>query len=227
MDNINIFDLFLKASLVVQVIMLILIGFSVVSWSIIIQKTKILNEAVREAKLFENKFWSSIDLSCLYEKTKTNKDNLIGVEQIFYSGFKEFINLYKTSISIPNAILAGASRVMRITMNRELALVETNIPFLGTIGSISPYIGLFGTVCGIMRSFIVSGSARQITLQMIAPGVAEALIATAIGLFTAIPAVMAFNKFNLSLNKLEQIYENFSEEFLTILHRQVFCSENK
>ncbi|CAL1329003.1 protein TolQ [Candidatus Providencia siddallii] len=222
MTNINIIDLFLKASFIVQFVMFVLIVFSIISWTIIIQKTRTFNNVFRENLFFEKKFFSNFDLSSLYEKSKIHINNLIGSEKIFYFGFKEFIRLYNANTYSSDAVMKGVSRVIRISMNRELVSIEINIPFLGTIGSISPYIGLFGTVCGIMNTFIAFGSIKQITLQMIAPGIAEALIATAIGLFAAIPAVMAFNKFNLCINKLEQNYDNFTEEFLVILHRQVF-----
>ena len=184
MTDMNILDLFLKASLLVKLIMLILIGFSIASWAIIIQRTRILNAAAREVK--------------------------------------EFVRLPRANSHAPEAVVEGASRAMRISMNRELENLETHIPFLGTVGSISPYIGLFGTVWGIMHAFIALGAVKQATLQMVAPGIAEALIATAIGLFAAIPAVMAYNRLNQRVNKLELNYDNFMEEFTAILHRQAF-----
>ena len=195
MTDMNMLDLFLKASILVKLIMLILVCFSVASWAIIIQRTKVLNAATREAEAFEDKFWSGIELSRLYQESQGRRETLSGAEQIFHSGFKEFESL------------------------------EMHIPFLGTVGSISPYIGLFGTVWGIMHAFIGLGSVKQATLQMVAPGIAEALIATAIGLFAAIPAVMAYNRLNQRVNKLEQNYDNFMEEFTAILHRQAFSRE--
>ncbi|WP_272661068.1 Tol-Pal system protein TolQ [Providencia sp. PROV163] len=227
MTDMNILDLFLKASLLVQLIMFVLIGFSIASWAIIIQRTKILNAATREAEAFEDKFWSGIELSRLYKESQSRRDELSGAEQIFHSGFKEFVRLHQANIHAPDAVVTGASRAMRISMNRELESVEAHIPFLGTVGSISPYIGLFGTVWGIMHAFIALGAVKQATLQMVAPGIAEALIATAIGLFAAIPAVMAFNRLNLRVSKLEQNYDNFMEEFLAILHRQAFSADKK
>ncbi|HCO7012850.1 TPA: Tol-Pal system protein TolQ [Escherichia coli] len=222
MTDMNILDLFLKANLLVKLIMLILIGFSIASWAIIIQRTRILNAAAREAEAFEDKFWSGIELSRLYQESQGKRDNLTGSEQIFYSGFKEFVRLHRANSHAPEAVVEGASRAMRISMNRELENLETHIPFLGTVGSISPYIGLFGTVWGIMHAFIALGAVKQATLQMVAPGIAEALIATAIGLFAAIPAVMAYNRLNQRVNKLELNYDNFMEEFTAILHRQAF-----
>nr|WP_202609122.1 Tol-Pal system protein TolQ [Proteus sp. G2665] len=223
----NVIDLFLKAGLLVKLIMLLLIGFSIASWAIIIQRTKVLNAADREAADFEDKFWSGTDLARLYKDSQARRDELSGSEQIFHSGFKEFARLHQASVHAPDAIVNGASRAMRVSFNRELESLETHIPFLGTVGSISPYIGLFGTVWGIMHAFIALGSVKQATLQMVAPGIAEALIATAIGLFAAIPAVMAYNRFTQRVNKLEQSYDNFMEEFLTILHRQAFASAEK
>ncbi|TBL36097.1 Tol-Pal system protein TolQ, partial [Klebsiella oxytoca] len=220
MADMNVIDLFLKAGLLVKLIMLLLIGFSIASWAIIIQRTKVLNAADREAADFEDKFWSGTDLARLYKESQARRDELSGAEQIFHSGFKEFARLHQANVHAPDAVVNGASRAMRVSFNRELESLETHIPFLGTVGSISPYIGLFGTVWGIMHAFIALGSVKQATLQMVAPGIAEALIATAIGLFAAIPAVMAYNRFTQRVNKLEQSYDNFMEEFLTILHRQ-------
>lgn len=225
MTDMNIIDLFLKASLLVQLIMLILIGFSIVSWAIIIQRTRILNAAAKEATVFEDKFWSGIDLSRLYHESQLRRDDLVGTEQIFYSGFKEFARLHRANSHAPVSVIEGATRTMRIAINRELETLENHIPFLGTVGSISPYIGLFGTVWGIMHAFIALGAVKQATLQMVAPGIAEALVATAIGLFAAIPAVMAYNRLNQRVNKMEQSYDNFAEEFTAILHRQAFSSE--
>ncbi|WP_063657029.1 Tol-Pal system protein TolQ [Candidatus Arsenophonus triatominarum] len=227
MTDMNILDLFLKASFLVQLIMLILIGFSIASWAIVIQRSKILNTATRETEAFEDRFWSGIELSRLYKECQARRDALTGSEQIFYSGFKEFARLRQANLHTPEAAMNGASRAMRISMNRELESLESHIPFLGTVGSISPYIGLFGTVWGIMHAFIALGSVKQATLQMVAPGIAEALIATAIGLFAAIPAVMAYNRLNQRVNKLDQSYDNFMEEFLAILHRQAFASEKQ
>ncbi len=227
MADMNVIDLFLKAGFLVKLIMLLLIGFSIASWAIIIQRTKVLNAADREAADFEDKFWSGTDLARLYKESQARRDELSGAEQIFHSGFKEFARLHQANVHAPDAVVNGASRAMRVSFNRELESLETHIPFLGTVGSISPYIGLFGTVWGIMHAFIALGSVKQATLQMVAPGIAEALIATAIGLFAAIPAVMAYNRFTQRVNKLEQSYDNFMEEFLTILHRQAFVSAEK
>ncbi len=224
----NILDLLLKANFFVQLIIFILIGFSIASWAIIIQRNKILNTATRQTEAFENHFWSCIDeLSRLYKECHRRRDTLTGSEEIFYAGFKEFTSLRQTNLHTPEAVMNCASKAMRISMNRELDLLESHIPFLSTVGSISPYIGLFGTVLGIMHAFIALGSVKQATLQMVAPGIAEALIATAIGLFAAIPAVISYNRLNHRVNKLDQSYDNFIEEFLSILHRQVVSSKKQ
>lgn len=223
MNAINIFDLFLKASFLVKLIMIMLIYFSIVSWAIIIQRTFILHSAIRQTKSFEQKFCSGIELHRLSQEILSKRQKLTGSEKIFYTGFKEYTRLNHVNSNDPEAIVESASRVMRISMNRELDNLEKNIPLLGTIGSISPYIGLCGTVWSIMHVFIGLGTVKQqVTLQMIAPGVAEALIATAIGLLTSIPAVIAFNRLNICVNKLEQSYDNFTEEFITVLNHQVF-----
>lgn len=154
MIDMNIFDFFLKAGFLVKLIMFVLICFSILSWAIIIQRIYILNSATREVESFEDKFWSGIELSRLYQESLTHRDKLSGSEQIFYVGFKEFAQLHRANSHSPKAVIEGTSRAMRISMNRELEALEAHIPFLGTIGCISPYIGLFGTVWGIMHAFI-------------------------------------------------------------------------
>ena len=213
--DLNFLELFLKASIVVQFVILILVAFSIISWAIIIQRSRILSGALKESSTFEDRFWSGEDLNRLYE-------GLSGSEQIFYVGFKEFSRLKQANPNAPEAIIKGSTRAMNLAMNREIEDLENRIPFLATVASISPYIGLFGTVWGIMHAFMGLSGAKQATLQMVAPGIAEALIATAIGLFAAIPAVMAYNRLSLRVNKLEQNYGNFIDEFTTILHRQAF-----
>jgi len=219
--DMNILDLFLKASLLVKLIMLILICFSVASWAIIIQRTRILNAATRDAEAFEDKFWSGIELSRLYQESQARRDSLTGSEQIFHSGFKEFARLHRANNHAPESVIEGASRAMRISMNRELETLETHIPFLGTVGSISPYIGLFGTVWGIMHAFVGLSNLQQVTLATVAPGIAEALVATAIGLFAAIPAVIAYNRFARDIDRIAIQLETFIEEFSNILQRNV------
>ncbi|AFP85018.1 Tol-Pal system protein TolQ [secondary endosymbiont of Ctenarytaina eucalypti] len=226
MTDMNLFDLFLKAGFLVKCVILILIFFSIVSWAIIMQRWRVLVSATRESVTFEDKFWSGIELSRLYQESLTRRDNLSGLERIFYSGFKEFARLHRANSRASSSVVKGASRAMRISMNREVEALETHVSFLGTIGSISPYVGLFGTVWGIMNAFVGLGGVKQATLQMIAPGIAEALIATTIGLFTAIPAVIGSNHLTLRVNKIAQRYDNFTEEFIAILHRQAFAGDS-
>nr|WP_216612082.1 protein TolQ [Vibrio sp. RE86] len=219
-------DLFLQASLLVKMVMLILLGMSIVSWAMIIKRSKVLSQASKDAETFEDKFWSGTDLSILYQTVKKRKDDLSGTEEIFYSGFTEFARLRKSNSDSPDFIMEGTGRAMRVSVAREVDELETNLPFLATVGSISPYIGLFGTVWGIMHAFIALGEVKQATLAMVAPGIAEALVATAMGLFAAIPAVMAYNRFSSKVGKLEHNYATFSEEFHSILHRQAMAGRD-
>lgn len=221
----DLISLFAQASIVVKIVMLILITFSVLSWAVIIQRSRYLTNAAKGSLSFENKFWSGEDLNRLHEGLENRRDKLSGSEQIFYVGFKEFTRLQQVSPDAPSANIQGTSRAMNLALNREVETLESYIPFLGTVGSISPYIGLFGTVWGIMHSFMGLSAVKQASLQSVAPGIAEALIATAIGLFAAIPAVIAYNRLTLRANKLEQNYSNFIDEFTTILHRQAFSKK--
>ncbi len=185
----------------------------------IFQRRKALNDAATQLKNFEDKFWSGADLSKLYSEISA-RANVQGIENLFISGFKEFARLRKSHLNHPEIVVDGAHRAMRVALSREVDSLEKHLPFMATVGSISPYIGLFGTVWGIMNSFIALGAVEQATLAMVAPGIAEALIATAMGLFAAIPAVMAFNRFSHNVEKLENSYGNFMEEFSSILQRQ-------
>ncbi len=221
--KLSIIDLILHASFVVQCVMAILLTASVVSWAMIIQRNKALSEAIDDTRKFEDRFWSGIDLSKLYNEVSA-RANVSGMESLFKAGFKEFARLHKTSARSPSAVMEGTQRAMRVGLSREVERLETHLAFLATVGSISPYIGLFGTVWGIMNSFIALGAVQQATLAMVAPGIAEALIATAIGLFAAIPAVIAYNRFSHRVEMLENSYANFVEEFSNILHRQAVSS---
>lgn len=218
-SELSFFDLFLQASLLVKSVMLILLGFSVACWAMIFQRRKILNNAQLQLQQFEDKFWSGADLTKLYNEVSA-RNSVTGIESLFVAGFKEFARLRKSQINSPQAVVEGTHRAMRVALSREVDSLETHLPFMATVGSISPYIGLFGTVWGIMNSFIALGAVEQATLAMVAPGIAEALVATAMGLFAAIPAVMAFNRFSHHVEKLENGYGNFMEEFSSILQRQ-------
>ncbi|SHO58845.1 protein TolQ [Vibrio quintilis] len=218
--EISILDLFLQAGLLVKLVMLILLGMSVMSWTVIFKRSKALSVAEKQSAAFEDKFWSGHDLTTLYQEIKQKKDELSGSEEIFYSGFTEFARLRKNHSAEAHFVMDGTARSMRVAVAKEVDELEMHLPFLATVGSISPYIGLFGTVWGIMHAFIALGGVKQATLSMVAPGIAEALVATAMGLFAAIPAVMAYNRLTNIVSKLEHNYATFSEEFHSILHRQ-------
>lgn len=221
--ELTILDLILNASLFVQCIMGILVLASVVSWFIIVQRWSYFSAAERAYTLFERQFWSGIDLGELYQEG-TNKAEkgyrAIGAESIFRSGFKEFNRLRRKNAS-PEVTMDGAERAMRVAMSREDDSLEKNLPFLATVGSTSPYVGLLGTVWGIMGSFQGLATMHQATLAVVAPGISEALVATAMGLFAAIPAVVAFNRFSAKADSLENKYQTFAEEFSSLLYRQV------
>lgn len=217
--DLSLMALILEASLLVQLVMLSLLLISLYSWTLIFKKRTELSEARRDAELFEDKFWSGNELNKLYEEISSRPHTSRGMEGIFETGFKEFIRLKKQS-SDANYVLEGTQRVMRISLAREIDQLEMSLPFLATAGSTSPYIGLFGTVWGIMNSFRALGEVQQATLAMVAPGIAEALIATAMGLFAAIPAVIAYNRYSNEVERLISKYDTFVEEFSSILQRQ-------
>lgn len=218
--EISFIGLFLQASLLVKFVMLLLLGMSVYSWTLIFSRSRMLGTAKAALAHFEERFWSGHDLSRLYKETAARSERIVGGEKIFYSGFKEYSRLHRMPGRNVDSVTEGAHRSMRVILSREMDDLETGLPALATIGSISPYIGLFGTVWGIMNSFVALGEVQQATLAMVAPGIAEALIATAMGLFAAIPAVMAYNRFSTQVGKLETAYVNLMEEFTAILHRQ-------
>jgi len=201
--------------------MLILFLASVVSWVMIIQRGTYQRRAQRSLKAFETQFWSGIDLSQLYRKGNDGQLSVDGVESIFRAGFKEFSRLRQQLGADPDAVMEGTQRAMRVAVSREEEKLEMHLPFLASVASVSPYIGLFGTVWGIMNSFRGLASVHQATLATVAPGISEALVATAMGLFAAIPAVLAYNRYAARAETLSNGYETFAEEFSAILHRQV------
>lgn len=178
-----------------------------------------LNKAKKAADIFEGQFWSLEDLSPLYKRISNSRNQATGMEKIFEAGFKEFARLRGQENTQADAIIEGAQRAMRIAMNKEIDNLETNLSFLATVGSTSPYIGLFGTVWGIMNSFRALGNVQQASISLVAPGIAEALIATAMGLFAAIPAVIAYNRYSNDVERLISRYDIFTDEFSSILHR--------
>ena len=218
-NDLSFIHLILNAGLVVQGVMAILVIASIMSWAVILGKTLQLRRARREAEDFEDDFWGSSDISGTYSQLTQRRGTLTGLERIFEAGFSEFGRLRRNTGS-DEIIMDGSGRAMRIALARETDVIEQHLPFLATVGSISPYIGLFGTVWGIMNSFTALGNVQQATLAMVAPGIAEALIATAIGLFAAIPAVIFYNRFATEIDRLLNRYENFAEEFSTVLQRQ-------
>lgn len=225
--EISFLDLVLEASLLVQLVMLSLLLASIVSWAVIFQRIKILGHATNSSRKFEDRFWSGVDLSSVYQEVSARTASNNGLEKLFTAGFKEFARMRQNQNTTPEAIVDGSHRAMRVVLSREIDELEKDLPFLATVGSISPYVGLFGTVWGIMNAFISLGEVQQATLQMVAPGIAEALIATAMGLFAAIPAVIAFNRFSSRVEKLENSYINFMEEFSSILHRQAYAGSGQ
>ncbi len=219
-SELSILKLILDASPVVQVVMAILILASVVSWSFILTKYREIKRAETTTDEFEERFWSGLDLADLYRQLAREEYETEGLENIFMAGFKEFARLRQEPNISPDAVMEGAQRVMRVSLNRELELLDQRLPFLATVGSTSPYVGLFGTVWGIMNAFRSLGTAKQATLAMVAPGISEALVATAMGLFAAIPAVMAYNRYSTEIGRLASRYEAFADEFLSLLHRK-------
>ncbi len=218
--DMSFFHLITGASLVVQLVMLLLLVVSMVSWTMIFRRRAVLRDARLAADEFEDRFWSGGDLAVLFRDVSAQSENAIGMAGIFQSGFNEFARLRKQPGADPRTVVEGAQRVMRVALSRETDDLETHLSFLATVGSTSPYVGLFGTVWGIMNSFRSLGNAQQATLSMVAPGIAEALIATAMGLFAAIPAVIAYNRYSNDVERLINRYDNFLEEFSTILQRQ-------
>jgi biopolymer transport protein TolQ len=218
--DLSFFGLIAGASPVVQLVMLLLLTVSVLSWAMIFRKRSALSQARANADRFEERFWSGGDLYTLYNQVAPRSENLRGLANIFVAGFQEFTRLRKKAGADPTAVVEGAQRSMRVSLSREIDDLETHLSFLATVGSTSPYVGLFGTVWGIMNAFRGLANVQQATLAMVAPGIAEALIATAMGLFAAIPAVIAYNRYSNDVERLENRYDNFLEEFSSILHRQ-------
>jgi biopolymer transport protein TolQ len=223
-NDMSLFTLISGASLPVQAVMVILLITSLFSWWYIFIKVATIKRAETESEEFENKFWSGGDLNKLYESVTAGRRKPQGMASIFEAGFKEFIRHkqqpgMETKMDVSD-VMEGSRRAMRAAYNRELDDLDAHLPFLASVGSVSPYIGLFGTVWGIMNAFRGLSNVAQATLSQVAPGIAEALVATAIGLFAAIPAVIAYNRFASSVDRLSVRYESFMEEFTNILQRK-------
>ncbi|MDM8545253.1 protein TolQ [Candidatus Venteria ishoeyi] len=220
----TILELVLDASLLVQMVMLLLLTLSFVSWYLIFYNSRRLKKAGQHARSFEDWFWKSRDFASLYNRINAHDYHEQGMEKLFMAGYTEFARMRKQAEAIAADRLSATQRAMQIVLNNEADELEKNLPTLATIGSVSPYIGLFGTVWGIMHSFHALADAKQVTLAMVAPGISEALIATALGLFAAIPAVIAYNQQITQVDRLLSRYHSFSEEFTSVLQRHAYTS---
>lgn len=222
-NTLSIYSLIAEASLLVQLVMLSLFLASVISWVMIIQRASYQRRVKSALDDFEDQFWSGVDLTQLYRRgnERATQGKIEGVETIFRAGYKEFSRLRQQDNIDDDTIMEGVQRAMRVALAREQEQLDANLPFLASVASVSPYIGLFGTVWGIMNSFRGLANATQATLATVAPGISEALIATAMGLFAAIPAVLAYNKFSARAETLTNSYDTFAEEFTAILQRQL------
>lgn len=223
-SEISVWYLIANAGVLVQLVMLLLLLASVASWALILQRVQVFRKAQQSRLAFEERFWSGMDLGQLYREVAAEPTPFSGMESIFRAGFREFSRLRQQSHDA-GAVMDGAQRAMRVAFSREQERLEASLPFLATVGSTSPYVGLFGTVWGIMNSFRGLAQVQQATLATVAPGISEALIATAMGLFAAIPAVIAYNRFAARSDALLKNYETFAEEFSSILHRRVHSGD--
>ncbi|MGH1542717.1 MAG: protein TolQ [Arenicella sp.] len=225
--SVSVVSLITEASWVVQLVMLMLFLASVVSWFIIFSKWMTLKREKRLSDQFEKDFWAGGSMEQLYNSWGARRKDTAGMSDIFVAGYREYLRLMQTGYVNSKDIIDAVNRAMRVELSREIDHLESQIPFLATVGSTSPYIGLFGTVWGIMNSFIsLSQSTQQATITSVAPGIAEALIATAMGLFAAIPAVIAYNRFSHQVERLVGRYEIFTEEFLSIINRQLVSEKD-
>jgi biopolymer transport protein TolQ len=218
-NELSVFSMVLDASPIVQVVVGLLLLASVASWAIILRKSQVISRSRRQAEKFETAFWSGGDLATLYRNVEIKGRAGTGLQSVFESGYSEFSRLRQLGTPVEQQ-LPGARRAMRVAQLRELDRLEKNLALLATVGSTSPYVGLFGTVWGIMSAFHNLGNVQQATLAAVAPGIAEALVTTAVGLFAAIPAVVAYNRLADQVSRLELRFDTFIEEFSTILQRQ-------
>jgi biopolymer transport protein TolQ len=227
-DNteLDILGLILGASLPVQLVMGMLLLASIASWMIIFRKKAMIDRALRSANDFEERFWSGTDLAALFKELTARNQALTGLESVFEAGFREFARLRNRRQMDSRVMVEGAQRAMRVTLTREVDRLEQSLEFLATVGSTSPYVGLFGTVWGIMISFQGLANVREATIASVAPGISEALVATAMGLFAAIPAVIAYNRYSHKVDRLNLRYDTFQEEFSQILQRQAHVEDN-
>ena len=220
-NNMSMLNLVLNASWVVQLVMLLLVVVSIASWAAIFRKLFAIKRIQSLNDDFEREFWSGTSLNDLFAAAAANAKNTGPMERIFASGMREYQKLRERRITDAGTLLDGARRAMRASFQREMDVIESSLSFLASVGSVSPYVGLFGTVWGIMHAFTGLASLQQVTLSTVAPGIAEALVATAIGLFSAIPAVVAYNRFAHDIDRVSNKLETFIEEFSNILQRNV------
>lgn len=218
--DMELWTLIANASFVVKAVMALLLAVSLMSWTFIFRKWFTIRRARAETDKFEREFWSGNDINQLYQGAVNNRHTIGGLERIFEAGYREFTKLRAQRGTDPNVMVDGARRAMRATYQREMDFLESHLAFLASTGSVSPYVGLFGTVWGIMHAFRSLANVQQATLAQVAPGIAEALVATAIGLFAAIPAVVAYNRFSHDIDRLAIRFESFMEEFSNVLQRQ-------
>jgi biopolymer transport protein TolQ len=219
-QNLSLLHLVIHASLPVQIVMALLLGASLMSWWYIFIKMFALKRALRVTDSFESEFWGGGDINTMYQRVAAERESAGEMERIFEAGFREFMKLRRQAGLSVNVVMDGTRRAMRATYQRELDSLESHLSFLATVGSVSPYVGLFGTVWGIMLAFQGLATVAQATLAQVAPGIAEALIATAMGLFAAIPAVVGYNRYTHDIDRLANRMESFMEEFSNILQRQ-------
>ncbi len=219
-QDLSFIRLIQNASILVQLVMGLLLLVSLMSWWYIFLKMFTVRRAINQSAAFEDAFWAESDLNHLYQKTRDAGADAGSMERIFSAGLSEYVKLKKKSNVDNNAVMDGARRAMRATYQREMDNLESHLSFLATVGSVSPYVGLFGTVWGIMNAFRGLANVGQATLAHVAPGIAEALVATAMGLFAAIPAVVAYNRYAHDVGRLSSRFESFMEEFSNVLQRQ-------
>lgn len=224
-NDLNLLELIFEASLPVQAVMLLLVIASISSWVIILLKKRVLDRAAKGSDEFEERFWSGADMSALFREISGDEGRTSGLEAIFEAGFREFARMRQKKNIDSRTQLEGAQRAMRTALAREIDTLEHNLEYLANVGSISPYVGLFGTVWGIMISFQGLANVKEATIATVAPGISEALIATAMGLFAAIPAVWAYNRYATRVERMNTRYETFAEEFSSILQRHLHIDD--
>lgn len=220
-ESLSLFGYFSQASLPVKFVLLLLIAASIFSWTLIVQRFMFLQQIRRVFIYFEKQFWSGIDLSKLYADLTKRARARRGIARVFYAGFDEYLRVKEVPGITETGILNNVERAMRVESNKVISRLEMHLPWLATIASVSPFIGLFGTVWGIMTSLQALGNVQQATIAMVAPGISEALIATAIGLFAAIPAAIAYNRFVSTANQLANQLDQFQDEFSAIIQQKL------